>query len=455
MTAIPEPSDARSDMYTLAREFYIWSRVSERDLNSRFPMILESGKGVRVRDVDGNEYVDLMSGASRASTLGYGDERMADAVHAQLLELHYAGTSSITSEPTIRLAARLAELPPPELTNTVFTSSGTEANEAALKLARLYQHASGKPRAFKVISRWDDYHGSGGGPQEASDWLGVRVPAEPGPPGFSRIPAPTCYRCPFSLEYPSCNLRCADFLADHIEHEGPELVAAFLVEPIAQANGVQVPPAGYLDRVQEICRRYDVVFIADEIITGFGRTGEWFSIQHWGIEPDIITMAKGITAGYVPLAATTVRDEIREALNAFPDVHTFGGHPAAARAALTAIEIYERDGLLDRAKELGEQMLSTLKELEHLDAVGDVRGLGLWAAVDFTSDPETRAPLPAEVLRAIVMRARALGVLVTQNGTAIELAPPFVITPEELRDGLATFERAVREVVQETAAIAL
>jgi adenosylmethionine-8-amino-7-oxononanoate aminotransferase len=446
MTATPGERSSGRDVYEAARDFYIWPRVSRVDVDSGFPLIFKEGAGVYLRDVAGREYIDLMSSASRASTLGYGDERMAAAISLQLRTLHYSGSGSMAAEPTVRLAARLAELPPHELTATVFTGSGSEANEAALKLARLYQRERGKPRAYKVVSRWNDFHGSAGGAQEASDWLGVRVPAEPGPPGFSRIPAPTCNQCPFGLEHPSCNLRCADFLADHIEHEGPELVSAFLIEPIAQANGVQIPPPGYLARVQEICRRYEVLFIADEIITGFGRTGEWFGIQHWDIEPDIMTVAKAITAGYLPLAATITRAEVRDALAAFPDIHTFGGHPTAAVAALTAISIYESDGLVERAKQLGRELLDTLRRLQDLPAVGEVRGLGLWAAVDFGPGPEIDKQLAPDVLREIVMRARSLGVLVSQNGTAIELAPPMIITSADLREGLSRFERAVREV---------
>ncbi len=437
------------DAYNTAQEFYIWPRVPRADVDAGFPLIFEDGGGVQLRDVEGNEYLDLMSSSTRASALGYGDERMASAISSQLLTLHYAGTGSQVAEPTVRLAERLAKLPPHHLVTTVFTGSGSEANEAAIKMARLYQRERGKPRAFKVISRWFDYHGSVGGAQEASDWLGVRVPAEPGPPGFSRIPAPTCSRCAFGLTYPSCNLRCADFLADHIEHEGPELVAAFLVEPIAQANGVQIPPPGYLARVREICRRYEVLFIADEVITGFGRTGEWFGIQHWDVEPDIMTVAKALTAGYLQLAATIVPADMRDALSTFPDIHTFGGHPAAAVAALTAISIYENDGLIDQAKGLGSELLAGLQRLSDMPIVREVRGLGLWAAVEFTQGPDSLKPLAPEILRAIVLRARSLGVLVSQNAMAIELAPPLIITSEELAEGLSRFERAVREVCSE------
>jgi adenosylmethionine-8-amino-7-oxononanoate aminotransferase len=430
-----------------AREHYIWPQLTHAEVDAGAPQILTEGHGARVRTVEGEELLDLMSTVSRASSLGYGEERIARAVYEQLRRLHYGGTAFSQADVTIALAERIAELAPGDLTATVFVGSGSEANEVAFKLARFYHHARGtKPRAYKVISRWNDYHGAAGGATEASDWLGVRRPAEPGVPGFSRIPAPTRYRTPLGLEPERYGRLCADYLEQHILHEGPELVAAMILEPIAQADGVQIPPPGYLERVREICRRYDVLLIADEVITGFGRTGEWFSVDHWGIEPDIMTMAKALTAGYIPLGATIASAEVRDAIDGYADIHTYGGHPAAAVAALTAISIYEDDGLLARAAEEGAHLLGTLRALEDVEAVGEVRGLGLWVAVDFTADRGTRAPADGATLQAVVARARELGVLVSRNGSAIEVAPPLVISREDLDEGLATFMRAVRDV---------
>ncbi|MFL5825170.1 MAG: aspartate aminotransferase family protein [Thermoleophilaceae bacterium] len=440
------------DIRSVAREHYIWPQLPRDEVDAGVPQLLRDGEGVRVRTIEGDEYLDLMSTVSRASSFGYGEERIARAVYEQLRRLHYGGTAHSQADVTIELAERLAGIAPGDLTACVFVGSGSEANEVAFKLARFYHHARGtKPRAYKVIARWNDYHGAAGGATAASDWLGVRRPMEPGVPGFSRIPSPISYRCPFGFDHVNCNddcgMRCADYLEQHILHEGPELVSAFILEPIAQADGVQIPPPGYLQRVREICAKYDVVFIADEVITGFGRTGEWFSVDHWGVEPDIMTMAKALTAGYIPLGATIASREIRDALDGYPEIHTYGGHPAAAAAALTAIDLYEGDGLLARAAEEGAHALDTLRGLEDLDAVGEVRGLGLWAAVDFTADPATREPLPAETLKAIVKRTRELGVLVSNNGTAIEVAPPLIIAREDLDEGLGFFSQAVREIV--------
>jgi adenosylmethionine-8-amino-7-oxononanoate aminotransferase len=421
-----------------AREHYIWPQLTREEVDRGVPQLLTSGEGVRVRTVDGTEYLDLMSTVSRASALGYGQERIARAVYEQLTRLHYGGTAHSQADVTIELAQRIAELAPGDLTASVFVGSGSEANEVAFKLAQFYHHARGdKPRAFKVISRWNDYHGASGSAMAASDWLGVRRPLEPGVPGFSRIPSPTTSPNPFGLDGEAWGIACADYLEQQIIHEGPELVSSFILEPIAQADGVQIPPPGYLRRVKEICERYDVVFIADEVITGFGRTGRWFSVDHWDIEPDIMTMAKALTAGYVPLGATIASARIRDAVPAFHDIHTYGGHPAAAVAALTAISIYEEEGLVARAATEGAHLLETLRGLEDLEAVAGVRGLGLWAAVELT--------LPHAEMQAIVRRTRELGVLVSQNGRAIEVAPPLVIERDDLDEGVGRLVQAVRE----------
>jgi adenosylmethionine-8-amino-7-oxononanoate aminotransferase len=438
-----------ADLRIASKRNYLWPMVGRHEVDADKPLILAEGDGVRVRTIEGDEYIDLMSTTSRASTLGYSQERIARAVYEQLGRLHYGGTAGSQADVTIELAARLAELAPGDLSFTVFVGSGSEANEVAFKLARLYHRAHGrKPRAYKVISRASEYHGAVAGAMAASDWLGVRLPFEPGLPGFSRVPAPTCYRPPFALESEELGSLCADLLEREILQEGPELVAAFILEPVMQANGVQIPPRGYMERIREICTNYDVLLIADEVITAFGRVGEWFGMQHWGIEPDIMTMAKALTAGFIPLGATMVTAEIAEALPVFPDIHTYGGHPAAAVAALTALDIYGSEDLIARARVQGRSLLAMLERFRDIDIVGDVRGIGMWAAVDFTSDRSTRAVPDPKLLRDIVLRARELGVIVSSNGTCIEVAPPLVIADDTLEDGIARFESAVREMEQ-------
>jgi putrescine aminotransferase len=434
-----------------AEQFYIWPLISKQQLASDGPMIFSEGHGHTLTDVDGKEYLDVTSSWTRASSLGYGNEEIARAVYEQLLQLHYAGTVAHQVDTTIRLAAKLAELAPGRLSTTFFVSgSGSEANEAAFKLARQYQQQRNKPRAYKIISRWNGYHGAAGGAQAANDWLGTRGPSEPAtPPGFSHIPAPTCYRCPFGMEYPSCNMLCADYLEHQIQHESPDLVAAFIAEPVMQANGAQPAPPEYFPRIREICDKYEVMFIADEVITGFGRTGEWFAMNHWNTEPDLMTMAKSMTAGYIPLGAVTTSKDVWDALPGFPHVHTYDGHPAATAASLAAIDIYERDNLIQRSKETGEYLLDALRGLEDLPIIGQVRGLGMWVAVDFTADKATKAPFTDDTVRAIALRARELGVIVGPNGTAIEMAPALNISRQDLDTAIELLERAIRDVARE------
>ena len=396
--------------------------------------IYTHGQGVELFDIHGKTYLDMISSHTRANTLGYGNRKIAGAVSEQLSKAHYVGTKNNLAEPTVRLATKLAQLAPGKLSKSMFVSGGSEAVETAIKLAKHYQQQRGKPRAYKVISRWCAYHGSTMGALGASDWLNIRHVSEPGAPGYSHIPGPTCYRNSFGMEEEAYADLCAQYLEQQIQHEGPDLVAAFIAEPIMQANGVHIPPASYLQQAQEICRKYGVVFIIDEVITGFGRAGEWFVHSHFGIEPDVITLAKALTAGYMPMGAVMAKPEICEALPVFLHLHTFGGHLGAVAAANACIRICERENLIQRAHDNGAYFLDALKtELEKHPIVGQVRGLGMWLAVDFTSDKAMKAPPADGTAPAIVKRMRELGVLAGVNGTAFEFAPP-LITPRDVLD---------------------
>ncbi|HEX5993329.1 MAG TPA: aminotransferase class III-fold pyridoxal phosphate-dependent enzyme, partial [Thermomicrobiales bacterium] len=309
---------------------------------------------------------------------------------------------------------------------------------------------SGKPRANKIISRWNAYHGATMGALGATDWLGTRHIAEPGVPGYSLIPGPSRYRNPFGMEEEAYFAFCADYLERQIEHEGPDYVAAFIAEPIMQAHGVQTASRAYFGRVREICDRYGVLLIIDEVITGFGRTGAWFASEHYGIKPDIMTMAKALTAGYVPMGAVVARPELIDTLPVFLHVHTFSGHAAAAAAANAVITIKERDGLIDQARENGEYLLDSLQEfLDPHPIVGQVRGQGMWLAVDFTADKETRTPFEDDTVRAVVRRMYDHGVIAGPIGTAFELAPPLIATKLDLDETVRVAARAIDEVARE------
>jgi adenosylmethionine-8-amino-7-oxononanoate aminotransferase len=287
------------------------------------------------------------------------------------------------------------------------------------------------------------------GALSASDWLEMRHISEPAVPGYTHIPAPMCYRNSFGMEEEAYADFCAEYLEQQIQHEGPEYVAAFIAEAVMQANGVQIPPKSYLQRVQEICRKYEVLFIVDEVITGFGRTGEWFACDHFGIEPDIMTMAKAMTAGYAPMGAVMTTPEVAGALRIFLHLHTFGGHLGAVAAANASIAIYEREGLVARAKENGAYFLDALKmELEKHPIVGEVRGLGMWLAVDLTRDKATRAAFTDDTVAAVVRRMRELGVLCNAIGTAFELAPPLITPRTALDKAVRVAAQAIDEVAR-------
>ena len=432
------------DITSLAHEHYVWPLLHRADLEREPPLLMTEGYAAHLVDVQGNDYLDLMSGLTRASTLGHDRADIAEAMQRQLARLPYAGTAGQVADVTVTLAAKLAAITPGDLHAVAFSGSGSEANETAFKIAKAYQQAGDKPRAYKVIARYNAYHGATCAAGSASDLLDVHGPAEPGIPGFSHIPAPMSYRSEFRNESVVSGAMYAEYLEREIIHQGPDLVSAFIAEPIMQAHGVQIPPEDYFPRVREICDEYGVLLIADEVITGFGRTGKWFASEHFALQPDIMTMAKGITAGYAPMGATVITSAVQERLARLADVHTFGGHAVSAAAASAAIDAYDREELVDRSARLGAKLLDRVSALTEYDIVGDVRGIGMWLAVEFTSDGKSKAPLDRWALSSIVMQARAAGILVGRNGNSIEMAPPLTIDEDEVLDGIDRFEQVVR-----------
>jgi adenosylmethionine-8-amino-7-oxononanoate aminotransferase len=437
-----------SELSDLAFQHCIFPLADMDEVRRNGPKIYVKGDGVELTDHNGRVYLDMMGSHTRANSLGYGSREIADAVHDQLTRLHYVGTVDNFVEPAVRLAAKLAQLAPGDINSVMYVSGGSEAVESALKLAKQYHiHNGRKPRANKIIARWNAYHGSTMGALSVTDWLGTRHISEPGVPGTSFIPGPTRYRNPLGMSDEQYADYCADFLEQHILREGPDYVAAFIAEPVMQAHGVQIPPPNYFPRVREICNRYDVLLIIDEVITGFGRTGAWFASEHFGINPDIMTMAKAMTAGYFPMGAAMARKSIVEIMPMFRHVHTFSGHGGGAAAALANIAICERDGLIAKAKENGSYFLGRLQEaLATSPIVGDVRGIGMWLAVDFTRDKATKAPFTDGTVKNAVRRMKDLGVLSSPIGTALEMAPPLISTRDQLDHVVDVTARAVKDI---------
>ena len=428
-----------------AMDHYVFPLVSKESLKNGDAMIFETGEGVELIDVGGNRYLDMMSTNTRASSLGFANDRVAKAVYDQMMQLHYAGTFAHVADITVRLATKIAKLSPGKLAATSFGSSGSEANENSFKFAREYHiHKGTKPFARKIISRWNAYHGATMGAIGATDYLGTRNITWPGVPGHSRVPAPTLYRTPFGMDSSEVSEFCADYLEQHILHEGPELVAAFIAEPIMQGDGVQVPPDDYFKRIREVCDRYDVLFIADEVITGFGRTGRWFAMEHWGVDPDIMSTGKAMSAGYAPLSGSTVTEEIADCLPIFSHLQTYQGHPSACAASMKTIDIIESDNLLSYVAETGAYFLEQMQRLRELAIVGDIRGLGFWTCIDFTRDKATKAPFEDDTMKRIVRRMRDNGVLTSEEGkSAIEFAPAYITSREQIDQCVDVTERAI------------
>lgn len=432
-----------------ALDHYLFPLARKDKMRADGATIFISAQGLEITDAAGKTYLDMMSTQTRASSLGYGQDRIAKAIYKQLIGLHYGGTFANVVDVTVRLAAKIAELAPGTLTASVFAGSGSEANEMSFKAAKQYHLLNGvKPRAHKIIARWNAYHGATMGALAATDYLGTRHITEPGVPGYSHIPAPNLYRTPFGMDASEVSEFCADYLEQQILHEGPEYVAAFIAEPIMQGDGVQVPPADYFARVRAICDKYDVLLIVDEVITGFGRTGKWFAMDHWGVQGDIMSIGKAISAGYFPLGVSTVSLKVHNALSQYVHVQTYNGHPGGCAAALETIAILEEGDLLAKATKNGAYFLERMQRLRELPIVGDVRGIGMWTCVDFTSDKRTKEPFKDDTVKAIANRMAELGVLGGEEGTAIEFAPAYTATRGQLDHCVDITEQAILEIAK-------
>jgi len=403
-------------------------------------VIYARGEGALLYDIHGNEYIDGLASLWNVA-VGHGRKELADAAATQMRELAYSNSyTGYSNVPSIRLAERLMELVYPNMSAVFFSNSGSEAVDLAFKIARFFWFLQGQPQKVKIISRKEAYHGGTFGGTTATGMAPFHQGFGPLVGGF--VQAETCYpyRCPACGGAEECGAHCADVIEQVILREGPETVAAVIGEPVHGAGGVIVPGEGYWPRLREICDRHDVLLIADEVITGFGRTGRWFALKHWGVQPDMMTVAKAITSAYVPLAATIMSARVHEAiLTAPPDIkfmhgYTNAGHPTACAVALRNLQIIEEEGLVEQAASLGERLLSGLRGLRRHPNVGDVRGLGLMAAVELVADTRSRAPFdPAQAVGPKLLREmRRRGVITRVRGDTVVLAPPLVITDNQL-----------------------
>lgn len=420
--------------------------------------VLDRGEGALLYDADGREYLDAMSGGVFAVLAGYGREEIARAMYDQALRLNYTSPYATTSEVTVELARKLAALTPGDLSASFFCNSGSEAVEAAVKLARHYHQANGQGRRYKVVSLRRAYHGSTMGALSATGWSphfqGFRRSADPIVPGvgFTTAMPPYCSQCELGLTHPSCGLACATTIEQAILGSDPDLVSCVILEPIMGTAGVIIPPPGYLAKVREICDRHGVLLISDEVVCGFGRTGKWFGVDHFGVVPDIMVVAKGLTSGYAPMGAAIASREIAEKIPVFFNVHTTGGHPVSAAAALANITIIEREGLVNNAATIGTYMLGLLKGLRRHPTVAGVRGLGLFMAVEL-ADPAraqgyTPGAGPADRVAEATMRMGLFGPR-PLGGTTLALAPPLIFTKAQAERTVNVLDAALSEVETE------
>jgi len=450
-TEIPAADDARALGLAAVDHLFVGLTNAAALAEEGGPPIFVKGDGVRVTDIYGKTYIDAVAGFGYRN-VGFGRTDIADAVRDQLaaFNMHLGGSSAPS---TIRLAARLAALTPGSLDRTFFTSGGTESIETAVKMAQGYHNRRGDKGRYKVISRKNSFHGYA----VFSQWLGAhpflpRNEYSPTPLGIVHAPDPNPYRCELGGRTPEeCAEKCANAIEDLIVFHGPDSVSAFVSEAVSQPLGGVVAGPGYWERVTEICSRYGVVLIFDEVITGFGRLGTWFGADYLSVVPDIMAFAKGITSGYFPMGGAIARKEIADYFTGGPEAtfkhnFTYTGHPAGAAAGLVNLDIIERENLVDNARLRGEQLGERLAELkEKHPTIGDARGAGLLRGLEFVRDRETKELWPPESEFAERMSTRLFerGIYLRVREHILQFIPPLVITADEIEEVVTAVDESL------------
>jgi len=423
------------------------SSLFPRNFRKEFPLAV-GGEGAWIISSDGRRYLDA-SGQAAVVNIGHGVREIGEAMAAQASRLAFAHTTQFHSEAAERLAARLLELAPANFRvggRVYFTSGGSEATETAIKLARQFHLESGQPARYRVISRRQSYHGSTLGAMAVSGNVARRAPYAPLLPEWGHVAPCFCYHCPFGKTFPECGIACADDLDEFLRSNDPETAAAFIFEPVVGATlGAAVPPDGYAQRLAEICREQGILLIADEIMTGMGRTGKDFAVQHWGAEPDLILVGKGVASGYAPLGAVLISARVAEAFGkgsgAFQHGFTYQAHPVSTAAGNAVLDYLEQHELFERVVPAAQRLRAALAPIESHPHVGEIRGLGLLLGIEFVKDKQTREPFPQEAhisdnsrqaaLQKHVLTYPSQGCVDGLRGDHILLAPPFIISQEE------------------------
>jgi 4-aminobutyrate--pyruvate transaminase len=434
------PSPAKNRKRGLARLIHPYSHLA--NLEEAGPLIIERGQGCYVYDAEGKAYLEAMSGLWCAS-LGFSDSRLIQAALEQLKKLpYYQCFGPRGHAPALELAEKLTSLAPAGLSRALFANSGSEANDSAVKVAWYYNNALGRPRKKKIVARSGSYHGvtviSGSLTGQERVHLDFDLPV----PGIVHADFPSFYhRARPGETQAQFGARLVRNLEELIIKEDPETVAAFIAEPVIAGSGVIPPPPGYFEGVQSVLKKYDILFIVDEVVTGFGRTGEMFASRLYGLEPDLMTVAKGLSSAYLPISALLMTEPIVDVLKSqsrklggFFHGTTYSAHPVAAAVALEVIRIYEQDGLIERVKQLEPYFLKRLSELSSSPLVGETRGVGLLGGVELTLDKEFKRPFPksAAAPAKVQNEAARRGLMIRAAGNAVALAPPLIIAAEQI-----------------------
>lgn len=432
---------------------YLWHAMTPYN-EKVSPMVVTEGQGSWITDMNGNRYLDGMSGLWCVN-VGYGREELAKAAYDQLVTMPYYPLTQ-SHVPAIVLAEKLNQWLEGEYV-IFFSNSGSEANETAFKIARQYHQQSGQSSRYKFISRYRSYHGNSMGALAATGQAQRKYKYEPLAGGFVHVRPPDSYRRPQGMSVEEFNFQCAKEIEDTIIWEGKESIAGVIMEPAITGGGVIVPEPIYMKEVQSICNRHGVLLIIDEVICGFGRSGQKFGHMNYQVKPDIVTMAKGLTSGYLPLSATAVRKDIYESFKNSADyshlrhVNTFGGTPASCALALKNLEILEKEKLVERSRTLGERLLRELNDLHEHPLVGDIRGFGFLVGVEVVEDKHTKEPLALAKVGKIIAECKAKGLIIGKNGDTVAgfnnvltLSPPLSSTDEDLDFIIQTFKQVMR-----------
>jgi adenosylmethionine-8-amino-7-oxononanoate aminotransferase len=441
-------------------ERHLWGHFTTMKSAIDETRIIERGDGCYVWDHQGNRYLDGLAGLF-VSQVGHGRTELAEAASAQAEKLGYFPIWTYAHPTAIQLAARLAELAPGDLNRVFFTTGGSEAVESAWKLARQYFRLTGEPGRYKVISRYLAYHGTSMGALSITGLAELRMPFEPLVPGARKVANTNRYRCTLCAHASACTLGCAADIEAMIVREGPESVAAVFVEPVQNAGGCFVPPEGYFAKLREICDRYGVLLVSDEVICAYGRLGHWFGAQRYGYQPDIITTAKGLTSGYSPLGAMLVSDRLAQPFvgtgESFLHGFTFAGHPVSCAVALANIDVFESEDLLHRVQTNEHLFRKALDDLSDLPIVGEVRGAGYFYGIELVKDRDSRETFTSEesdhLLRGFLSnRLLELGLLCRADDRGepvVQLSPPLVAGPEQFEEINGVLRQALTEAMAE------